>query len=54
MGTRINVAKPSNDPEKFCHCGKRLPCSDHTGTDGDTADEYNPQKDDVDNWHTKN
>jgi len=54
MGTRINVAKSSEDPTKKCHCGKSLPCPDHTGDDGDTAEVHNPIKDDPTNWHTKN
>ena len=40
MGTRINVKKP--EPDK-CWCGKPLPCPDHTGTDGDTMDDYVPK-----------
>lgn len=43
MGTRINIVGKDNTPR--CHCGRPLPCSKHTGSDGDTGDYYNPDID---------
>lgn len=40
MGTRINIMGRDKTPR--CSCGKPLPCPDHSGDDGDTADVYNP------------
>lgn len=37
-----------------CKCGNPLPCSKHTGDDGDTADVYNPDINDDDPTDAKN